>query len=477
LTDRSLQIAPQATTLLTEWYKTTVGSYASLTVDGRELFSTKSEVDPLAMTVFTESDRVAMLVRDNGEPASQALPPDWRDDSYLELPDDVRVHIVYRAIGRVVADRLEVMGVTLAVVRNAFERRLRERADEFAEAVERDDMPRAALAGLLREATFLDWSDAFRELMTLPAHPTWPFFVRQELRTEMMRFVAEEAADGMFFGLPGDARYLLRAVVEICGPGSIVEYDISDLVGGGWYGQNEPVAARTVKALRADARLNSPTIVLTEGSTDQALIEGALSLLAPHLIGYLTFMDFVGSNAPGGAAALVAAVKAFAGAGVTNRVIALFDNDAAGHAAVRTLARTTLPESIRIATLPDLPLARRYPTVGPSGSAVEDVNGRAGSIELYFGTDVLRDPDGKLRPVEWHALDRGVRRWQGELRDKSGLQVRFRQKLHDARADPGLLLSLDWNGMESVIRGLTGAFSHGSAPSIPPADRVVESPR
>jgi hypothetical protein len=100
-------------------------------------------------------------------------------------------------------------------------------------------------------------------------------------------------------------------------------------------------------------------MVLTEGSTDAVALEAAVGLLAPHLIDYLTFLDFHGANAAGGTGALVATVRGFAAAGVLNRAVALFDNDTAGRAAIRALERTRLPESIRVATLPDLALGRR----------------------------------------------------------------------------------------------------------------------
>lgn len=338
-----------------------MGSYAPLSIAGYELFQTKSFVDPVAMSVFTERDRVAVLVQP-GEPVddrAEPIPPDWTDSDLIGLPDEPTIYVGYRATSRAVAERLEAMGVSLAHVRAAFERRLHERADEIAEAMEEESVPRSALSQMLREATFLDWSSAFQELMADDIHPAWPFTPPEALRTEMMRFIATESENDSFFGLPGDARWLLRAATEVCGPDVVVEYDISELVGGGWYELHQPVAEEAVAGLRRDARHNAPTMVLTEGSTDAVALEAAVGLLAPHLIDYLTFLDFHGANAAGGTGALVATVRGFAAAGVLNRAVALFDNDTAGRAAIRALERTRLPESIRVATLPDLALGRR----------------------------------------------------------------------------------------------------------------------
>jgi hypothetical protein len=455
-----------------------VGSYASLSIAGYELFSTKSYVDPVAMSVFTERDRHVVIVPEDPDPSSQAeaISGDSGDTELFDDSDDVTVQISYRASSRVIAERLEAMGISLAQVRAAFERRLQERADEIAAANDDDEVPRAAVAEMLREATFHDWSAAFQEFMADNIHPTWPSVAPRELRTEMMRFIAEESEDGAFFGLPGDARWLLRAATEVCGPDALVVYDITELVGGGWYKVDEPVAEEAIASLRRGARHNAPTIILTEGSTDAAALESAMRLLAPHLVGYLTFLDFHSANAAGGTGPLISTVRAFAGAGVMNRTLALFDNDTAGRSAVRALERTRLPESMRIATLPDLELGRKYPTIGPTGEAVQDVNGRAASLELYFGEDVLRRENGELTPVAWQSRDPAVGDWQGELQDKSLLQNRFAEKVQRATTNPELLEALDWTGMRQIIERALYAFSEPDPPGSPsPSSSGAES--
>jgi hypothetical protein len=82
-------------------------------------------------------------------------------------------------------------------------------------------------------------------------------------------------------------------------------------------------------------------------------------------------------------------VKAFLATGITNRVIALFDNDTAAQEARRALANVSIPENIAVLAYPALDLLRDYPTLGPGGLTSLDVNGLAASIELYLGKDVL----------------------------------------------------------------------------------------
>jgi hypothetical protein len=444
-----------------------VGSYAPLTIGGYELFQTKSYVDPIAMSVFSEGDRVAVLVpaAPDGATESTPIPASWsRSELYEYRDDDQEVRIVYRTSSGAVADRLEAMGISIGELRSAFDRRLLQRADEIADAAE-DDVSRLALSRMLREATFLEWSSAFQEFMANDLQPTWPSLPPESLRTEMMRFIAEEAEDGTFFGLPGDARWMLRAVTEVCGPDLVVEYDITELVLSGYYELHEPVAERAMNSLRQEGRHNAPLVVLTEGSTDAAALAGAVGVLAPHLAGYLTFPDFDAANAAGGTGYLVSEIRAFAAAGIVNRTVALFDNDVAGRAAIRTLARTRLPESLRVTTLPDLPIAREYPTRGPSGTSLQDVNGRAASIELFFGEDVLRGEDGELMPVTWGGRDAALDDWQGEVIDKAELQRRFRAKLQRTREDPTLVDRLDWSAMRLIIDRILNAFTKTAAPN------------
>jgi hypothetical protein len=109
-------------------------------------------------------------------------------------------------------------------------------------------------------------------------------------------------------------------------------------------------------------------------------------------------MDFDGAGVEGGAPALTKVVKAFAGAGILNKVIAIFDNDTAGEVSFRVLAKLLIPTNIGVMKLPHLESLRAYPTIGPTGKAILDVNGIAGSLELYLGQDVLMDLSGNLTP-------------------------------------------------------------------------------
>ena len=174
-------------------------------------------------------------------------------------------------------------------------------------------------------------------------------------------------------------------------------------------------------------------------------------------------MDFDPMRVAGGAGPFVEMVKTFAGAGIANRIVAFFDNDTAGHSALRALRAMTLPRNIRVLTYPQIRLSLCYPTVGPVGDQVANVDGAAASIELYFGEDVLRDDAGVLMPVRWGAMDRGVGRYQGELANKRVLQERFAAKLYNAENDRAAIDAQDWSGMASILTSLRHAFEDSEA--------------
>jgi hypothetical protein len=169
---------------------------------------------------------------------------------------------------------------------------------------------------------------------------------------------------------------------------------------------------------------------------------------------YYTFPDFARANAAGGAPMLVATLKAFVSANIRQRVIALFDNDTAAEDALRGLRDVHLPDHIRVLRLPDLDLARSYPTVGPQGAQDVDVNGSAVSLELYFGRDILRSQDEGFVPIRWGGWSQAVGKYQGEVQHKERLQRDYRALLKKAVADAQVSATHDWTGMDTVFAAI-----------------------
>lgn len=221
-------------------------------------------------------------------------------------------------------------------------------------------------------------------------------------------------------------------------------------------------AAETVQEMSS---AHAPVVVLTEGRSDVEILEPAFQLLYPHLSDLVRFMDYQTTKAQGGAGALVSTVHAFAAARIANPVVALFDNDTAASDALRRLKVDALPSNIKVLQFPPISLATQYPTLGPpttdapEGSlALADVNGLAGSIELYLGHDVLSLPDGTFRPVQWSSYMGGSKRYHGAISDKGELQDLYKEKLMRAQADPSVVTEQDWSGVQAILDMVIHAF-------------------
>ena len=151
---------------------------------------------------------------------------------------------------------------------------------------------------------------------------------------------------------------------------------------------------------------------------------------------------------------LASLVKGLAGVGTGNRVIAVFDNDAAGELCAQEVRKFKLPENFRILTLPCLKFARRYLTIGPNGALRTDINGCACSIELYLGEAALTGEDGVLMPVQWKGYESKLKRYQGELRDKK----RVEQRYFDALNIPESLDDANPASMRAVLQTIFSAL-------------------
>jgi hypothetical protein len=172
-------------------------------------------------------------------------------------------------------------------------------------------------------------------------------------------------------------------------------------------------------------------------------------------------MDF-GQRPNGGAGALVNAVKSFAAAGIANRVVALFDNDTAAADTLRSWDRSRLPANIRACQYAPLDLGASYPTLAAPPAhadiANSDVNGLAGSIELYLGRDVLTDASGNLRPVRLQAFIPGMGRCQAQITGKRALQDAYRKKVRAAGSDRSRIAQQDWSGVRAILDLVRSAF-------------------
>lgn len=304
----------------------------------------------------------------------------------------------------------------------------------------------------LRELTVDKWLEYIRRIVGENLRGTDSSVHDDSYLGEML-----SPSDDRWFGYGGpDPMVAIRLAIDAFPDAERFIYDLTDLIQQEYLDIDEDPIERHIDWAVADLHVRSRVIVIPEGPTDVEILKPSLELLYPHLAGYFSFMNFAESG--GGARALANFVRALVGAGIVNRVIAIFDNDAAGTVASRELRRSSLPKNIIVLQLPDLASLQAYPTVGPTGPSPMNINGMAASIELYLGDDVLRETSGELPHVQWTNYERSLARYQGELLGKQRVQDRFKQKLVRAAGDAGFHQSADWTGLRAIFAVLFSAF-------------------
>lgn len=209
----------------------------------------------------------------------------------------------------------------------------------------------------------------------------------------------------------------LHSILSVLSDSDFVEYDLTDVIDGGWVDENQ---AKNVDYEKI--------IILTEGKSDVEFISKSIEKLYPHLQDYYHFIDFDEYKVESSASALVKLITSFTAANVKHPIIALFDNDTAGLKEMKKLTSKSVPPNIRILKYPDITIAKKYPTVGPTGKKKMNVNRLACSIEMYFGVDVLTR-NNELIPIQWKGFEEKEKKYQGEIADKNYVQETFRKKL------------------------------------------------
>jgi hypothetical protein len=434
-----------------------MGSYAECWLGSFYVGATKDELDPGLISLVRASDKRVVATKGGDLPFAMRR---WMENVEDGAPFDA---VFYQTSAGVVRDRLELDGYTLEAARNAFTLSLGARVRELAEWVEGEyGSLFEAEHRLLASISVDDWIATLRLIKKDGVRHSFqnPVDTREGgLKNFML--------SNDWYGYQGpDSKVGLRLAVEVCSDEDEFVYDVTDLVLAGTFASSDELVEYATALSASEVARSSRTIVLTEGSSDSRIIKEALKLLYPHLADYYSFMDFEANRLQGGAGHLVGLVKAFAGSGIINRVIAVFDHDTAAAAALRGLQGLALPSNVKAMMLPPLDFLVRYPTLGPSGGAVLDVNGIAGSLELYLGVDVLRDQSGELAPVQWTGFDHAVRKYQGEVTFKQAVHRRFDERLARCVADRAVLAQTDWSGLHAILRQIFGAFRETDADDI-----------
>lgn len=444
-----------------------MGCHCALKAGSLVLETWRDDIDPAVMMLFVSSDKEVRPITCDQWEAHGGDREEWSSDLS---------EVEYCCRASEMIDRLELKGYTLSVAKEAFRLGTKRRISDLTASLEQ---PRAMLnddrlaqpasrnveqfatdrrtLDILRQMSAEDWVSGVRSFRSSQSSKEYTRFEDVAHLSPAEQYV--RVWSWTRFGFPGsDIRMFLRLVLSACDSRDVVTYDLTDLVLGECFDAKADMVAYSEYLISREYDISRTTIVLTEGTSDRWILEKSLKLLYPHLSAFFSFMDFDGVRLQGGAGSLANMVKAFAGAGVLNRIIAVFDNDTAGKIALKSLERISLPAQMKTVLLPDIALAQTYPTLGPSGITNMDINGMAASIELFLGEDIIRSTDGRLIPVQWKGYDSSMKQYQGELLNKSEVQEAFRRKVDACESGSASIQDYDWTDMRAIIDVLRCAF-------------------
>ena len=356
---------------------------------------------------------------------------------------------------------LDCLGYTLLEARKDFEKSKEEELEFIDYRIETDAEYESEYQKIKEEFTFEKWEKAVKKYARILYNDSYDSTINDYKKIYKERkkklSVAEQIVidtlpfpdSDKFFGLYGDeicVWNIFRVILEAFSDEEIIELDYTNLFDGGWCDEKP-----------TDEDLAVPkTIILTEGKFDVEVLSKSMKLLYPYMTKFFSFINFSEYHVQGSTNFLTHYLRAFIASGIQNRVIAIYDNDSAGRAEILSLSEISIPENFRIMTLPDIKLANNYPTLGPNGKDLLNINGKACSIELYLGKDVLKDNDDFI-PVHWKGYNEKTKTYQGEVMNKSIIQERFRKKV--LLASDKNEETYDWEPMRLLLENIFSAFS------------------
>lgn len=353
---------------------------------------------------------------------------------------------------------LDVMGHTILMAKQLFKNHKKNYMDYIDEYP--DD--KIDIESIEKNYTFEMWSQAVIKYSTILATDIYEegdYKLLRQCRSENNTFCEKLVLDSLpywkddtFFGI--DMYYLdeetgtlwdvFRIILEAFKDEEVITLDYTNLFEGGWCNEVPDEKDYSV----------SKTVILTEGNTDAKVICDAMRLLYPHMVKFYSFIDFSTYDVQGSTNQLTHYLKAFIAAGIENRIIALYDNDSAGLSEISLLKKIPIPPNVKVMHLPDLDLCSSYPTIGPAGNSVDDINGRACSIEMFVGKDILKE-NGEYVPVRWKSYIDKVGAYQGEIVSKSEVLKKFESKV---KRSQNRIVEEEWEECNLLLRQIFEAF-------------------
>ena len=388
-----------------------MGSYSNLYIDNYPILTAKNDYyEDVIEAIFLPSDYC-----EYERPLNQRNKITWGDAYVNEEGNEIIKS--FSSTAKICKDRLELFGITVDKAKHNFELAILKMKEYEVLSFLEDDQP-----------SYDEYLKTIKKVINSGIKIYYESSTSsfEHYLNENELFVEEQS---IILGL--------WSILSVLPDDAKIEYDLTDVINGGWINDKPYETIQTEKI-----------IVLTEGKTDTEFIKIGLRFFFPHLEGYYHFIDFENSRYEASASRLVHTIKSFVGSGIKSLIIAIFDNDAAASKEINGLSKVKLPPNIKVLQYPEIEWAKSYPSIGPTGLQKMDINGLAGSIEMYLGKDCLQANGGYI-PIQWTGYVDSIKKYQGVLLKKTEIQKKFRKKVKDF--DKSRFELDNWKELISII--------------------------
>lgn len=419
-----------------------MGSYAVFTINDYEISWMKSYVDPTVMSLFSEYDR------------KESIEHDEEDESYEYKK------VVYQSSIKIIKKRLNILGFNLKTLEEAFKKSKCYRLDNFDE----DELKnkKDSYSRFLQRFTFDKYLSALKEIYDNKIDffgngNSFNFEKFEKIEKikkakPYVKYILEEV-EYPDERVDIDYRFYFRGFLEKLDENLNIFVDVSDLIDSGYYDIEDKIAEQCLNK-------NDKTIIFTEGKYDTSVIRESLKLLYPEYSNYYSFLDIELSNLELGANRVITYLKSFISAGIINKVIVLFDNDAEGlFCKQEVLKLKNIPNNFSIKTYPNIDIAKKYPTICPTGVEELDINDCGCSIELYLCDEVLKE-NNTLIPIQWSSFNEHVKKYQGSFssKNKGSIQKKYSEILKKCKANSLEISKYNFDNMKTLLEDIFMTF-------------------
>ena len=356
-------------------------------------------------------------------------PDDWKDIKYYYADNVVEVKKGYSRQLSLVKPRLDLLGYTLQDIKNIYQNLYKDYHDRYGDYAE-------------EILTFEEYYNVFSQINlskvnTLTEYDDWDFgefatkciFEDKEIQRLLKKY--SDGRGGEFYeNIP--PRVLIRVLCENPSATNLpLQWYLLDSVESGW---------ATIEELAPHLEDKDKILIVTEGKSDTFILQTAIKTLFPAISDFFDFIDMQENYPFTGTGNLYNFASGLTKIKIQNKIIIVFDNDEAGIFSYRKCkVKLAQIPNLKFYHLPNMPCFENFLTVGPTGDSIQDINGKAVSIECFLDlTFGFPDPP----KIRWTMFSEKSNQYQGALIAKDDYTRIFKKSLCDSKYNKSKLIFL-----------------------------------